>query len=60
MQIELSNNDIQTLVVLLNGAINVNEAIADHWDISNEFHPLISENKGLRELIEKLENVKET
>lgn len=60
MLIELSFSEIQNLVILLKSAVNVSETIADHWDISEEFHPLRSEIKGLTELIEKLENVKET
>lgn len=60
MLIELSNEEIETLIVILNGDINISEAIADGWNISNEFHPIKTEIRELKELIRKLENAKET
>lgn len=60
MLIDLSNDEIETLIVILNGDINVSKAIADHWKISEEFHSIKTEIRNLKELIRKLENAKET
>jgi hypothetical protein len=60
MKIELTFDEIQTIIDILDKGIDSMEDTIENWKIDDEFHPLRSEIRGLKELIEKLEDVKET
>lgn len=60
MLIELSFDEIQTIIDILDKEIDSMEDTIENWNIDDEFHPLRSEIRGLKELIGKLEDVKET
>lgn len=60
MLIDLSFSEIQTIIDILNKEIDSMEDTIENWEIDDKFDPLKSEIRGLKELIGKLEDVKET